>query len=134
MIHLNPNSATEQTIYLTLQEMKKDFDAFANYLVLFENMGSREQIYFIGDVATDNARYTALSIFTNLDDPLNGDILLEETGHFFYKVWGQNSTTNLDPTDASVVALIEEGTLDVTGAVGYNIPTIDVPDNVIYYQ
>jgi hypothetical protein len=134
MIHLNPNSATEQTIYLTLQEMKKDFDAFANYLVLFENMGSREQIYFIGDVATDNARYTALSIFTNLDDPLNGDILLEETGQFFYKVWGQNSTTNLDPTDASVVALIEEGTLDVTGAVGYNIPTIDVPDNVIYYQ
>ena len=134
MIHLNPNSATEQTIYLTLQEMKKDFDAFANYLVLFENMGSREQIYFIGDVATDNARYTALSIFTNLNDPLNGDILLEETGQFFYKVWGQNSTTNLDPTDASVVALIEEGTLDVTGAVGYNIPTIDVPDNVIYYQ
>jgi hypothetical protein len=117
MIHLNPNSATEQTIYLTLQEMKKDFDAFANYLVLFENMGSREQIYFIGDVATDNARYTALSIFTNLDDPLNGDILLEETGQFFYKVWGQNSTTNLDPTDASVVALIEEGTLDVTGAL-----------------
>jgi hypothetical protein len=134
MIHLNPNSATEQTIYLTLQEMKKDFDAFANYLVLFENMGSREQIYFIGDVATDNARYTALSIFTNLDDPLNGDILLEETGQFFYKVWGQNSTTNLDPTDASVVALIEEGTLDVAGAVGYNIPTINVPDNVIYYQ
>lgn len=134
MIHLNPNSATEQTIYLTLQEMKKDFDAFANYLVLFENMGSREQIYFIGDVATDNARYTALSIFTNLDDPLNGDILLEETGQFFYKVWGQNSTTNLDPTDASVVALIEEGTLDVTGAIGYDIPTINVPDNVIYYQ
>ncbi len=134
MIHLNPNSATEQTIYLTLQEMKKDFDAFANYLVLFENMGSREQIYFIGDVATDNARYTALSIFTNLDDPLNGDILLEETGQFFYKVWGQNSTTNLDPTDASVVALIEEGTLDVAGAIGYDIPTINVPDNVIYYQ
>ena len=134
MIHLNPNSATEQTIYLTLQEMKKDFASFVNYLVLFENMGSREQIYFIGDVATDNARYTALSIFTNLDDTLNGDILLEETGQFFYKVWGQNSTTNLDPTDASVVALIEEGTLDVAGAIGYDIPTINVPDNVIYYQ
>ena len=134
MIHLNPNSATEQTIYLTLQEMKKDFDTFANYLVLFQSMASREDYYFIGDVETDNARYTALSIFTNLDDPLNGDILLEETGQYFYKVWGQNSTTNLDPTNVSVVALIEEGTLDVTGAVGYNIPTIDVPDNVIYYQ
>ncbi len=114
--------------------MKKDFDAFTNYLVLFQSMASREDYYFIGDVATDNARYTALSIFTNLDDPLNGDILLEESGQYFYKVWGQNSTTNLDPTDATVIALIEEGTLDVTGAVGYNIPTIDVPDNVIYYQ
>tara|TARA_R110000824_G_scaffold70983_1_gene181924 strand:- start:295 stop:699 length:405 start_codon:yes stop_codon:yes gene_type:complete len=134
MIHLNPNSATEQTIYLTLQEMKKDFDAFTNYLVLFQSMASREDYYFIGDVATDNARYTALSIFTNVEDPTNGNILLEESGQYFYKVWGQNSTTNLDPTDAVVVALIEEGTLDVTGAVGYNIPTINVPDNVIYYQ
>lgn len=134
MIHLNPNSATEQTVYLTLQEMKKDFATFANYLVLFQSMTSREDYYFIGDVATDNARYTALSIFTNVDDALNGNILLEESGQYFYKVWGQNSTTNLDPTDATVIALIEEGTLDVTGAVGYNIPTIDVPDNVIYYQ
>jgi hypothetical protein len=134
MIHLNPNSASEQTIYLTLQEMKKDFDAFTNYLVLFQSMASREDYYFIGDVATDNARYTALSIFTNVEDPTNGNILLEESGQYFYKVWGQNSTTNLDPTDAVVVALIEEGTLDVTGAVGYNIPTINVPDNVIYYQ
>ena len=114
--------------------MKKDFDAFTNYLVLFQSMASREDYYFIGDVATDNARYTALSIFTNLDDPTNGNILLEASGQYFYKVWGQNSTTNLDPTNASVVALIEEGTLDVTGEVGYNIPTINVPDNVIYYQ
>ena len=134
MIHLNPNSATEQTIYLTLQEMRKDFDTFTNYLVLFQSMASREDYYFIGNVATENPRYTALSIFTNLTDPLNGNILLEESGQYFYKVWGQNSTSNRDPTDAVVVALIEEGTLDVTGAVGYNIPTINVPDNVIYYQ
>ncbi len=134
MIHLNPNSATEQTIYLTLQEMKKDFDPFANYLVLFQSMGSREDYYFIGNVETDNPRYTALSINTNNDDPLNGDILLEESGQYFYKVWGQNSTSNLDPTNVAVVALIEEGTLEVTGAIGYDIPTINVPDNVIYYQ
>ena len=134
MIHLEPNSATEQTIYLTLQEMKKDFDPFANYLVLFQSMGSREDYYFIGNVETDNPRYTALSINTNNDNPLNGDILLEESGQYFYKVWGQNSTSNLDPTNVAVVALIEEGTLEVTGAIGYDIPTINVPDNVIYYQ
>lgn len=114
--------------------MKKDFDPFANYLVLFQSMGSREDYYFIGNVETDNPRYTALSINTNNDDPLNGDILLEESGQYFYKVWGQNSTSNLDPTNVAVVALIEEGTLEVTGAIGYDIPTINVPDNVIYYQ
>jgi hypothetical protein len=134
MIHLNPNSATEQTIYLTLQEMKKDFDAFANYLLEFQSMASRKSHFFIGNVETDNARYTALTIYTDEDDPTEGRILLEESGMYFYRVWGQNSTTNLDPTDASVVALIEEGTLDVTGAIGYDIPTINVPDNVIYYQ
>lgn len=134
MIHLNPNSASEQTIYLTLQEMKKDFASFTDYLVLFQSMASRKSIYFIGDVETDNERYTALSIFTNNNDPTNGDILLEEAGQYFYKVYGQNSRTNLDPTAAVVVALIEEGTLEVSGEVGYDIPTINVPDNVIYYQ
>ena len=76
MIHLNPNSATEQTVYLTLQEMKKDFATFANYLVLFQSMASRENYYFIGDVATDNARYTALSIFTNVDDRFEREYLI----------------------------------------------------------
>ena len=135
MIHLNPNSATEQTVYLTLQEMKKDFATFANYLVLFQSMASREDYYFIGDVCNRQSRGTPRSLFSPTSTiALNGNILLEETGQYFYKVWGQNSTTNLDPTDTTVIALIEEGTLDVTGAVGYNIPTIDVPDNVIYYQ
>ena len=114
--------------------MKKDFATFTNYLVLFQSMASRKSIYFIGDVETDNERYTALSIFTNNNDPTNGDILLEDAGQYFYKVYGQNSTSNLDPTDAVVVALIEEGTLEVSGEVGYDIPTINVPDNVIYYQ
>ena len=33
-----------------------------------------------------------------------------------------------------VVALIEEGTLSVSGETGYNIPEITIPDNIIYYQ
>lgn len=134
MITLNPNNANEQTIYLTLQEAKKDFDTFTNYLVLFESMATKEKYYFVGDVETDNERYTALSIFTNSNDPTNGNILLEESGLYTYKVWGQNSTTNLDPTNAAIVALIEEGSLSVTGETGYTIPEITIPDNIIYYE
>lgn len=134
MITLLPNSSEEQFIYLTLQEAKKDFDAFANYLVIFTNVASKDKLTMIGNVVTDNARYTKLSVFTNQLLALSGRILLTETGQYSYEVYGQNSTTNLDPDDAVVVALIERGTLTVTGETGYDIPSISIPDNVIYYQ
>ena len=134
MITLLPNSSTEQFFYLTLQEAKKDFDAFTNYLVEFRSLSSEEEFYFIADVVTDNARYTKVSINTDVNQPTAGHILLTESGQYSYKVWGQNSTTNLDPTDSRVVAMIERGTLTVTGETGYTIPSISIPDNVIYYQ
>jgi hypothetical protein len=134
MITLLPNSSQEQFIYLTLQEMKKDFDAFTDYLVIFTNVASKDRLYMIGNVVADNARYTKLSVFTNQPLSLSGRILLTESGQYGYEVYGQNSTTNLDPTDASVQGLIERGTLTVTGETGYDIPSISIPDNVIYYQ
>ena len=114
--------------------MKKDFDAFTDYLVIFTNVASKDRLYMIGNVDADNARYTKLSVYTNEDSALTGKVLLTETGQYGYEVYGQNSTTNLDPTDASVQGLIERGTLTVTGETGYDIPSISIPDNVIYYQ
>lgn len=134
MIHLNPNSASPQSIYLTLSEMRKDFIEFTDYLVLFQSMASKEDFYLIGYVDTDNARYTTLQVYTNEDNPTSGRILLTESGLYTYKVWGQNSSTNLDPTDTEVVGLLEQGTLNVAGRTGYTIPDITIPDNVIYYQ
>ena len=134
MITLLPNSSDEQSIYLTLQEMKKDFPAFTDYLVIFTNMASKDTLSMIGNVDADNARYTKLTVFTNEDNATAGKILLTETGQYSYVVYGQNSTTNLDPTDSSVQGLIERGTLTVTGETGYDIPSISIPDNVIYYQ
>jgi len=134
MIHLNPNSSSPQSIYLTLSEMRKDFAVFTNYLVLFQSMASKEDYYFIGNVDTDNARYTTLEVYTNEDSRTSGKVLLTESGLYTYKVWGQNSSTNLNPTDDAVVALLEQGTLNVAGATGYDIPNITIPDNIIYYQ
>jgi len=114
--------------------MRKDFAVFTNYLVLFQSMASKEDYYFIGNVDTDNARYTTLEVYTNEDSRTSGKVLLTESGLYTYKVWGQNSSTNLNPTDDAVVALLEQGTLNVAGATGYDIPDITIPDNIIYYQ
>ena len=134
MIHLNPNSATEQFIYLTLQEMKKDLDPFTHYLIILENMASTDKHAFVGDVEVDNARYTKISVYTNQPLGTASRVLLIETGFYTYKAYGQNSSTNLNATDASVVGLLEQGTLNVAGATGYTIPDITIPDNVIYYE
>ncbi len=134
MIHLNPNSATEQFIYLTLQEMKKDLDPFTHYLIILENMASTDKHAFVGDVEVDNARYTKISVYTNQPLGTASRVLLIETGFYTYKAYGQNSSTNLNANDASVVGLLEQGTLNVAGATGYTIPDITIPDNVIYYE
>ena len=134
MIHLNPNSATEQFIFLTLQEMKKDLDPFTHYLIILENMASTDKHAFVGDVEVDNARYTKISVYTNQPLGTASRVLLIETGFYTYKAYGQNSSTNLNANDASVVGLLEQGTLNVAGATGYTIPDITIPDNVIYYE
>ena len=134
MITLAPNSSDEQFIYLTLQEAKKDFSTFTNYLVIFTSMASQDTYAMVGNVDADNARYTKLSVLTNQTLGASGRILLTESGQYTYDVYGQNSSSNLSASDASVVGLIERGTLTVTGETGYTIPSITIPDNVIYYE
>jgi len=134
MIILAPNSSDEQFIYLTLQEMKKDFPAFTDYLVIFTSMASQDTFAMVGNVDADNARYTKLSVYTNQPLGSAGRVYLTQSGQYTYDVYGQNSSTNLSPSDASVEGLIERGTLTVTGETGYDIPSISIPDNVIYYQ
>ncbi len=135
MIYLYPNSANEQFIYLTLQEMKKDLPTFTNYLIVFENMASKDSVALVGDVEADNDRYTKISLYTNQPLGAQSRVLITETGFWTYKAYGQNSSTNLNPTNtAVVVGVLEEGTLDVFGEVGYDIPSITIPDNYVYYE
>ena len=134
MITLAPNSSEEQFIYLTLQEAKKDFDSFTHYLVIFTSMASQDTFAMVGNVDADNARYTKLSVYTNQPLGTAGRVYLTQSGQYTYDVYRQNSSTNLSPSDASVEGLIERGTLTVTGETGYDIPSISIPDNVIYYQ
>ncbi len=134
MLRLLPNTA-DQEIFLTLFEKKKFLPAFENYLMVITNEASREDWALIIDPTTDNNRYTKAIISTDNLDPTNGEVLIEQTGQFWYFIYGQNSTTNLDPTDASVVGLVEKGVIQViTQESYYNVPDITIPDTIIYYD
>lgn len=61
-------------------------------------------------------------------------MLLPDSGLYTYTIYGQNSTTNTDPTDLSVVGSCTTGTIRLTASAAWDTPAITIPDNVIYYE
>jgi hypothetical protein len=129
MLYLNSNSGN-QNIYLTLQDAGRDY-TYTHYLFKLVHRMSLEDFYFVGYVINDNPRYTKIQVATNATTTNN--VLLTETGDYDYFVYAQNSSTNKDPNNAAVVALIEQGTLRVPGAAIVSLPTITLEDNVLFY-
>jgi hypothetical protein len=129
MLYLNSNSGN-QNIYLTLQDAGRDY-TYTHYLFKLVHRMTLEDFYFVGYVINDNTRYTKIQVATNATTTNN--VLLTETGDYDYFVYAQNSSTNKDPDNAAVVALIEQGTLRVPGAGIVSLPTITLEDNVLFY-
>ena len=134
MIELAPNHATTQHFYVTPYEARKDNADFTHYLVSFTTRSTDFTQYFIANVRADNERYTKVGIITDTNDVLNGDIKITGSGQFDYIIRGQNSSSNLDPDDSSVVGTLEFGTGVLTAEAIATIPAITIPDNVVYYQ
>jgi len=132
MIKLLPNTANNE-VYMTLQEGKRFLPAFDTYLMQIENVVSGEDWFLILDIETSNERYSKAIISTDANDPLNSSILLTQTGQFYYTIYGQNSATNLDPSNT--VGVVERGVVHVqTEQEYYNVPDITIPDAIIYYN
>jgi hypothetical protein len=116
MIYLAANTAS-QKIRVTAYEGRMLLDeSFTDYLVVFyQNFGDVDYA-FIANVEEDNYRYSSFLIDTDDDDPTNGNILVPSNieGFFTYIIYGQNSDTNLDPMDSSVVGEVERGYLRFT--------------------
>lgn len=129
MLYLNSNSGN-QNIYLTLQDAGRDY-TYTHYLFKLVHRMTLEDFYFVGYVINDNPRYTKIQVATNATTTNN--VLLTDTGDYDYFVYAQNSSTNKDPNNAAVVALIEQGTLRVPGAGIVSLPTITLEDNVLFY-
>lgn len=133
MIRLQPNTAT-QTLYVSPFQARKYLASFTQYLVEFKNMANSKTYTIILRVDSDNERYTQATIGTNIDQATSGNITITDTGFFTYTIYGQNSTTNLDPLNASVVGICEKGMMQIIGAEAWTTPTITIPDNVVYYE
>lgn len=133
MIRLLSNT-TGQSFYATPYEARKFLATFTNYLIEFKLQATSETFYFIANVVTDNERLTKVAIDTSVNDAVNGNIKLSESGLYTYKIWGQNSAINLDPEDASVVGEVERGAMQIIGEDAWTLPTISIPNNVVYYE
>lgn len=124
---LNTNTAN-QTLRLTLDEGRQYFStAFTHYLLVLtheENSTTGTDLAQVPTIVAENQRITTLTMTT---------IGLTLAGRYRYEVYGQNSSNNLNPSDDSVVGLVEIGWIDLVDATQYyDVPNITIQDDVIY--
>ncbi|CAB4148413.1 hypothetical protein UFOVP533_1, partial [uncultured Caudovirales phage] len=102
MVYLNTNTAN-QYAWLSLDEGRQYFNvAFTYYLLILTYEMTGEQLAQVVEVITENERVTKIRLTT---------VGLTDAGKYKYDVYGQNSAVNLDPTNASVVGLVERGSM-----------------------
>lgn len=123
MKYLLPNTSG-QTLYATLKEGELMLGVpFTDYLLIItrdENYSDGLSIAQVPTVVLENDRFTKLTVTT---------VGLVAPGAHTYKVYGQNSNSNLDPTSLLVVGLVETGTIIITDGAEYFTPSISNIEN-----
>jgi cytochrome c-type biogenesis protein CcmE len=124
MVYLNTNTAN-QYAWLSLDEGRQYFNvAFTYYLLILTYEMTGEQLAQVVEVINENERVTKIRLTT---------VGLVDAGKYKYDVYGQNSDDNLDPTDASVVGLVERGSMILQdGTIYFDVSTPTIPVDVIY--
>lgn len=127
MLYLQTNTAN-QIVRLTLDEARQYFStSFTNYLIVItheENSSVGNDLSQVALVTNETQRITTLTITT---------VGLTLPGRYRYEVYGQNSATNIDPTNAAVVGLCEEGLVELVNDTSYfDVPNVTIQDDIIY--
>ena len=134
MIYLVKNTAA-QLLYLTLKEGELLLaNTYTHYLLELTNEQTLEKLYAIPTQIAQNDRYTTIQIGTNANTPLAASLLINYPARFSYIVYGQNSSTNLDPADAVVEGVIEKGYLiveDIT-TPRFTEPNLTIDNDIAY--
>lgn len=132
MNYLQTNTAS-QTLLLSLEEGVLLLPTFTDYLLILQNEITLKLFAVIPSVISTNERITTLSISTDVDDAVNGSILITDGGRYNYIIYGQNSSTNLNPTDADVVGELKRGYIEFTTLTQYfDQPTLTIPNDIEY--
>jgi hypothetical protein len=124
MVYLNTNTAN-QYAYLSLDEGRAYFNvAFTHYLLVMTYEMTGEQLAQVVEVITENERVTKIRLTT---------VGLVDAGRYHYEVYGQNSSSNIDPTNASVLGLIEKSLMILQdGTIFFDVSSPTIPVDVIY--
>ena len=134
MIYLLKNTAA-QLLYLTLKEGELLLsNTYTHYLLELTDEQTLEKLYAIPTQIAQNDRYTTIQIGTNANTPIAASLLINYPARFSYIVYGQNSSTNLDPTDAVVEGVIEKGYLiveDIT-TPRFTEPNLTIDNDITY--
>jgi hypothetical protein len=107
MVYLLPNTAN-QSLYLSLYEGRYTLADFTHYMLSIireENSETGEKLNQVPTVITDGSGYSHITVTTST---------LTQAGRYRYVVYGQNSSTNIDDEDASIVGIVEIGYLELT--------------------
>lgn len=131
MIHLTPNAASN-VVSISPFQARKYLAAFTHYLIVLTNEATEATHAAVLNTSVDNARQTKFDLPTDADAA--GEVLITKSGLYTYTVYGQNSSTNTDPTNGAVVGICETGSARVTAEAAWTTPTISIPDNVVYYE
>ena len=132
MNYLQTNTAS-QTLLLSLEEGVLLLFSFTDYLLVIQNEITLEIFAVIPTLISTNERITELSISTNTDNAVNGSILIVEGGRYNYVIYGQNSNSNLDPTDADVVGELKRGFIQFNTLTQYfDQPNLTIPNDIEY--
>jgi hypothetical protein len=124
MVYLNTNTAN-QYAWLSLDEGRAYFNvAFTHYLLVMTYEMTGEQLAQVVEVINENERVTKIRLTT---------VGLVDAGRYHYEVYGQNSSSNIDPTNASVVGLIEKSLMILQdGTIFFDVFSPTIPVDVIY--
>jgi hypothetical protein len=134
MIYLLKNTAA-QLLYLSLKEGELLLaNTYTDYLLELTNEQTLEKLYAIPIQIAQNDSYTTIQIGTNANTPTAASLLINYPARFSYVVYGQNSSTNLDPTDAVVEGVIQIGYLiveDIT-TPRFTEPNLTIDSDIAY--
>ena len=132
MNYLQTNTAS-QTLLLSLEEGVLLLPPFTDYLLILQNEITLQLFAVIPILIDSNERITTLSVSTDTDDAENGSILITQSGRYNYIIYGQNSSTNLDPEDAVVVGELKRGFIEFTALTEYfDQPNLTIPNDIEY--